>query len=386
MINRREEIEHLENQNLAPYAMRASESRGRKHVIDESLDRTCFQRDCDRIVHSKAFRRMEYKTQVFVYSEGDHYRTRLTHSMEVAQVCRSITRMLKLNVDLAEAVALSHDLGHPPFGHAGERALDEALAGFGGFNHNEQSLRVIDNLEQRYPGHSGLNLSYEVREGIAKHESKGAHFDQAEFPQEEGPTLEAAIVDLADEIAYNSHDVDDGLGSGLFKLSDLADESEYALPARAIADSERQYPNLSERLRRYDVIRKLVGWQIRDLVESIAGGIGKLDVQDIAGARRNCREIVRFSASMRSELDQLRGFLYQRLYKHPRVAKMASDGRETVHLVFKWLLLHPEDLPEQFGSRLDSEPAELVIRDYVAGMTDRFAEQTRAEVESSSKI
>lgn len=382
MINRRQELEQLEARNLAPFAARAVDSRGRRYPTEESRDRTCFQRDFDRIVHSKAFRRMEYKTQVFVYSEGDHYRTRLTHSMEVAQVCRSITRMLRLNVDLAEAVALSHDLGHPPFGHAGEQALDEALADFGGFNHNEQSLRVIDSLEQRYPDHPGLNLSYEVREGIAKHESEGARFDPNEFPPEEGPTLEAAIVDLADEIAYNSHDVDDGLGSGMLTLADLSDESACSLPARALIESRRQYPDLSERLRRYDVIRKLVGWQIRDLVERIAGMIQTFEVTDIAGARLNCREIVCFSDGMRAELDQLRAFLYTRLYQHPRVAQMAAEGQETIRVVFESLCSRPEGLPERYRARLSAEPAELVIRDYIAGMTDRFAEQVRANFQS----
>ncbi|MBN4076276.1 deoxyguanosinetriphosphate triphosphohydrolase [Gemmatimonas aurantiaca] len=381
MINRRQELENLEAQNLASYAMLASASRGRKFAIEESLDRTCFQRDYDRIVHAKAFRRMEYKTQVFVYSEGDHYRTRLTHSMEVAQVCRSITRALGLNVDLAEAVALAHDLGHPPFGHAGEKALDEALITFGGFNHNEQSLRVIDYLEQRYPNHPGLNLSYEVREGIAKHLSEGASFDPEEFPRSEAPTLEAAVVDLADEIAYNSHDVDDGLDSGMLSLADLGNETDCALPSRALAESKRQNSDLSERLRRYDVVRKLVGWQIRDLVENIAAGITKFDVKEITSAREHCREIIRFSESMRSELDQLREFLLRRLYRHPRVIKMTDSGQETVSVVFDWLLADPAGrLPEAFRSRLGAEAAELVIRDYVAGMTDRFAEQIRAGV------
>ncbi|HSG99639.1 MAG TPA: dNTP triphosphohydrolase, partial [candidate division Zixibacteria bacterium] len=288
MLLHRELIEQREREFLAPYAMKAADSRGRVYPLTPSRDRTCFQRDHDRIVHSKAFRRMEYKTQVFVYSEGDHYRTRLTHSMEVAQVCRSVARILGLNSDLSEAVALSHDLGHPPFGHAGEQALNELLDRRGGFNHNEQTLRVVDYLERRYPDHPGLNLSFEVREGIARHESEGAVFDAGEFPPDRGPTLEAAIVDVADGIAYNSHDVDDGLASGSFTLRELHD---VPLCQSALEESRRERPDIDDRLRRYHLIRTLVGWQIEDLTQAIHTELESRGIETVDEVRKAGRTL-----------------------------------------------------------------------------------------------
>lgn len=367
----RQQMEEQEAQTLAPYAMLASASRGRVHPQSESTDRTCFQRDRDRIIHSKAFRRMEYKTQVFVNSEGDHYRTRLTHTMEVAQVCRSVARSLSLNVDLAEAVALSHDLGHPPFGHAGERALDELLADFGGFNHNVQTLRVVDNLESRYPDHPGLNLSYEVREGIARHESRGAVFDEKEFPSVLAPTLEAAIVDVADGVAYNSHDVDDGLASGLFSLDDLRATG---LGERLLGDSSRQHADLSPQLRRYDVVRTLMGLQIRDLVAEIELRLKSENISTPESVRNARVRLVGFSVGLQTEIDELKIFLAEKLYSHPSVRVMSEEGQRTVRTVFAHFVQRPELMPEGFLARLPDESAQCVVRDYVAGMTDRFAE------------
>ncbi len=375
---RRQQLEQLEQDTLAKYAAKAAESRGRAFPLIESPNRTCFQRDRDRIVHSKAFRRMEYKTQVFVFAEGDHYRTRLTHSMEVAQVCRGVARSLRLNGDLAEAVALAHDLGHPPFGHAGEQALNEILVDSGGFNHNEQSLRVIDYLETRYPEHRGLNLSYEIREGIAKHDSPGAKFDKVEFDPSEAPTLEAAIVDIADEITYNSHDVDDGLASGLFLLDDLR---ELALCRSALEESEAAYPVMSDELRRYDLVRALVRRQIQDLVETVEQQLSVGKIETTEDIRSYVGPIAGFSQSLAVELDELRLFLRDRLYRHSRVVAMANRGKNTVREVFKHFIETPGRMPDNFTVRLKEEPLYVVVRDYVAGMTDRYAELVFKSIE-----
>jgi len=377
----REKLEELEHETLAGYASKASESRGRVYPLEESPDRTCFQRDRDRIVHSKAFRRMEYKTQVFVFTEGDHYRTRLTHSMEVAQVCRAVSRSLALNGDLAEAVALAHDLGHPPFGHAGEQALNEILAESGGFNHNEQSLRVVDYLETRYPDHRGINLSYEIREGIAKHESPGAEFDTNEFKPTEAPTLEAAIVDIADEIAYNSHDIDDGLASGLFLLSDLR---ELSLCRPAIEESEATYPDMSEELRRYSLVRFLMRRQIHDLVKTVEVAIKSRNISTVADVRNQQDPLAGFSPEMADEIDELRLFLRDRLYRHSRIIAMANRGKNIVREVFRHFMETPGRMPLNFTSRLEVEPRSDVVRDYVAGMTDRYVELVFKSIETGA--
>ncbi len=368
---RRQQLEELEDEVLASYAAKAVTSRGRSYPLTESPNRTCFQRDRDRIVHSKAFRRMEYKTQVFVFAEGDHYRTRLTHTMEVAQVCRGLARSLRLNGDLAESVALAHDLGHPPFGHAGEQALNEILADSGGFNHNEQSLRVIDYLETRYPDHQGLNLSYEIREGIAKHDSPGAKFDQDEFKPTEASTLEAAIVDIADEITYNSHDIDDGLASGLFMLDDLR---ELALCRSVLEESESEYPQMRDELRRYALVRALVRRQIQDLVEAVERELVARKIESLDDVRAQTEPIAGFSSELAVELDELRLFLRDRLYRHSRVVAMANRGKNIVREVFKHFIETPGRMPENFTARLKDEPRPIVVRDYVAGMTDRYAE------------
>ncbi len=372
MILKRELLEALESETLAPYAMKARDSRGRKYPLEESAVRTCYQRDYDRIVHSKAFRRMEYKTQVFVNSEGDHYRTRLTHSMEVAQICRSVARSLRLNTDLSEAVALAHDLGHPPFGHAGEEALNRLLADHGGFNHNVQTLRTIDELESRYPFHSGLNLSYEVREGIARHESPGAEFDPWEFPAGVSPTLEASIVDTADEIAYNSHDVDDGLASGLINLTELSD---VPVCSRALEEAERTQAGSDETLKRYALVRTLVGWQINDLVSSMDRTLTREKIVSVSSLRSYPGKVAVFSHDMLEDIRGLREFLNDRLYQHPRVVAMAQNGAETVTRIFEHLLENPERMPESFVRRSKEESVWAAVRDYVAGMTDRYCER-----------
>ncbi|MCH9030638.1 MAG: deoxyguanosinetriphosphate triphosphohydrolase [candidate division Zixibacteria bacterium] len=367
----RERMENTERETLAPYAMKSADSQGRVHPMSESSHRTCFQRDCDRIIHSKAFRRMEYKTQVFVNSEGDHYRTRLTHTIEVSQVCRSVARSLALNESLAEAIALAHDLGHTPFGHAGEEALDNLLSDSGGFNHNTQSLKIVDQLESRYPDYPGLNLSYEVREGIARHETSGAKFDETEFPPGTGPSLEASIVDIADQVAYNSHDIDDALANGLIEISELETLS---ICRREIRKSASQYPRISAEMRRYDLVRRLVSRQIGDLVASVTRALEREGIDSLEKVRQTKIKLVAFSESLNSELAELRTFLAERVYAHPRVKAMADEGSQIIHALFSFFSERPERIPDNAKAKLNTESTPRLVADYIAGMTDRFAE------------
>src|SRR5712692_9872287 len=282
MLRTREELEEIEAHTLASYAMPAAMSRGRRVPEPPHPMRTCFQRDRDRIIHSTAFRRLEYKTQVFVNHEGDYYRTRLTHTMEAAQVTRTLARILGLNEDLAEAVALAHDLGHPPFGHAGERTLDRLMAPHGGFDHNSQSLRIVDVLEERYPTFRGLNLSWEVREGIVKHSTRYDRPQVREFDPELAPCLEAQLVDFADEIAYNAHDIDDGLKSGMLEPEDLAT---VFLWADAMADVERRSAGAPLQIRRYQAVRLLIDRLVTDLADTLLARLRELGIGTVADVR-----------------------------------------------------------------------------------------------------
>ncbi|MDX9856365.1 MAG: deoxyguanosinetriphosphate triphosphohydrolase [candidate division Zixibacteria bacterium] len=365
----RHEIERREREFLAGYAARAAESRGRVYPQDEHPLRTAFQRDRDRIIHSAAFRRMEYKTQVFLPHEGDHYRTRLTHTIEVAQVARTLSRCLGLNEDLTEAVALAHDLGHTPFGHAGEDVLDELLADCGGFNHNRQSLRVIDWLEQRYPGFAGLNLSYEVREGIAKHETK-AVIATAEFHPDEHPTLEATLVDLADEIAYNAADVDDGINAGLISFDDVV-----SLSILADWDPRRELAAMTLDQRRYAVARILVNRMATDVLDETQRRIAAHRIKTLSDVRRASGKIAGFSAEVDEQVRQLKAFLMQRVYRHPRLMVMTANAREIIQTLFARFLEDPSLMPARFQEMLEQHPLQTVIADYVAGMTDRFAQR-----------
>lgn len=331
-----------------------------------------FQRDRDRIVHSSAFRRLEYKTQVFVNHEGDYYRTRLTHTVETAQVTRTIARILGLNEDLAEAIALAHDLGHTPFGHAGERTLDRVMQPYGGFEHNAQSLRIVDVLEERYPGFCGLNLSWEVREGIVKHSTRYDRPQVVEFDPGLAPCLEAQIVDFADEIAYTAHDVDDGLKSGMLDADALA---EVPLWADACADAVAAAPHAPAGIRRYQAVRRLIDWMVTDLADTLLGRVEHEGIRSIEDVRRVKPRLVEFSPDMAERHATLKAFLYDSLYHHHRVTRMTQKADRIMTALFEVYMAEPRQLPPHVVRRADHEPEGMprVIADYIAGMTDRFA-------------
>jgi dGTPase len=333
-----------------------------------------FQRDRDRIIHSTAFRRLEYKTQVFVNHEGDYYRTRLTHTMEAAQVTRTLARTLGLNEDLAEAVALAHDLGHTPFGHAGERTLDRLMAPHGGFDHNSQSLRIVDLLEERYPAFRGLNLTWEVREGIVKHSTRYDRPQVRDFDPELAPCLEAQIVDFADEIAYNAHDIDDGLKSGMLDPDELAG---VPLWAEAMAEVGRQAPGAPAHVRNYQGVRLVIDRLVGDLCESLLARLRALDVETLADVRRVKPRLVEFSSALTEQNRVLKAFLYDRLYTHFRVTRMTQKADRIMSALFEVYMQEPKQLPPHVTQRAREagESVPRVIADYIAGMTDRFALQ-----------
>ena len=370
----RQDIEERERQTLASYAARAAESRGRVYPQPEHPLRTAYQRDRDRIIHSAAFRRMEFKTQVFIPHLADHFRTRLTHTIEVAQISRTLARNLRLNEDLTEAVALVHDLGHTPFGHSGEEVLDELLQNFGGFNHNRQSLRVVDLLEDRYPDHPGLNLTYEVREGIVKHETKGGVVGP-DFHPEERPTLEAAIVDKADELAYNAHDIDDGLNSGLITLEDIRPLTiwdDKSCPLRSA--SEHLSDNESDRLR-YELVRYLINRLATDLLDTTSAQLVRMGIFDTRSLRAAPGAVCGYSQVMQPMVSELKQLLRSRLYRHPRLVAMTDNAQRVIRELFRILTGNPRLMPPRFQIMLDDQPVEIVAADYLAGMTDRFAER-----------
>ena len=360
---------------LARHACDPARTRGRRHAIAPAPTRDDFQRDRDRIVHSTAFRRLVYKTQVFLNHEGDLFRTRLTHSIEVAQLARSIARALQLNEDLTEAIALAHDLGHTPFGHAGQDALNDCMAAHGGFEHNLQSLRVVDQLEHRYPDHDGLNLTFETREGILKHCSpaNARLLDAAEpggvarrFIDGTQPSLEAQLANLADAIAYNAHDIDDGVRSGLLTLEQVA---EVPLFARFVADTQRDHPGLPDRRVLYESIRRMLSAQVYDVIDTTGAAIAAAVPPDADAARR-AGPLVAFSAAMRAESNELKRFLFANLYRHPQVTDTTSQAQQVVRELFAAYLDRPAELRPSFAQRPDRERA---VADYIAGMTDRFA-------------
>jgi dGTPase len=369
-IDPQSRIQSYEQKILAAYAAFSKNSRGRQYPQKEHPLRSVYQRDRDRVIHSAAFRRMEYKTQVFVNHEGDHYRTRLTHTIEVAQISRTIARALGLNEDLAEAVALVHDLGHTPFGHSGEDILNLLMAGFGGFNHNRQSLRVVDILERRYPEYQGLNLTYEVREGIIKHETSGPPINLEQFPSDENPTLEASLVDLADAIAYNSHDIDDGLSSGLLDWDEL-EQVPLWNEARKIAD--KSYPELGPKLRRHLMVRLLVDRQVSDLITQTMKNISAGNIMTLDDVRRSKEKLVSFSAPMKAEIDILKNHLTTKMYRHPKIIANAREAETIIKTLFAIYKSDPMKLHGKFKLRLEKEPLEIIIADFIAGMTDRYA-------------
>ena len=357
---------------LASYAAGASASRGRRHPESPPRGRTEYQRDRDRIIHSTAFRRLEYKTQVFVNHEGDLFRTRLTHSLEVAQLGRSIARNLRLNEDLTEAITLAHDLGHTPFGHAGQDALNACMKPYGGFEHNLQSLRVVDLLEQRYAAFDGLNLTFETREGILKHcsfaNAKQLGAVGERFIRKRRPSLEAQIANLADEIAYNNHDVDDGLRSGLLELDQLC---EVGLFKRHRQESLEAFPGLTGRRLVNETVRRMIDTLVTDLIETSAACIRAKAPRSLDEVRE-APPLIAFSDRIREEQLELKRFLHENLYRHYRVARNSSKARRIVTELFGAFLAEPELLPPEFQARAGEDKARGVA-DYIAGMTDRYA-------------
>jgi len=374
VLDSREAIERREAAILAPYAAHSAQSLGRMYQQAEHPFRTAFQRDRDRVIHSTAFRRMEFKTQVFLPHEGDHFRTRLTHTIEVAQISRTLARALRLNEDLAEAIALVHDLGHTPFGHAGEDVLDDLLHDCGGFNHNNQSLRVVDILEQRYSGHPGLNLTFEVREGIAKHETK-TKLSRPEYESHTYPTLEASLVDLADEIAYNAHDIDDGLRAKMITVDDLkplailegSNLGKKGLPANRgiVSDQERQN----------DLVRYLVNTMATDVLLETSRRIESHDISSIDAVYHSPERLCGYSVAVAEQVIELKTFLKQQIYRHERLLAMSNRAREIIDTLFAQFDEYPDKMPKRYQAMLQTERKELVIADYIAGMTDRYAEK-----------
>ncbi len=364
----REQLEQLEDQALVSYAQRSSQSRGRQYPEPEHAYRTAFQRDRDRIIHASAFRRLQYKTQVFVNHEGDYYRTRITHTMEVAQIARSIARSLGLNQDLTEAIALAHDLGHTPFGHSGEKVLNEIMKNDGGFEHNAQSYRIVTHLEDKYPDFKGLNLSYEVLEGVDKHRTR---YDRPGGDGEQY-TMEAQIVDLADEIAYTSHDVDDGLTSGLLEFEGL---EALALWKRNLEKVKSQHPHLVRDKVKYQTVRFLINEQVTDLLEETGKRIEKFGVKSMEEVRRCPEELAAFSLEFRQEFLEMKRYLFQNMYRHSRVTRMEGKSAKVIQELFKIYESNPGILPNNTREKIkaNSEPLRRIICDYIAGMTDRFA-------------
>ena len=376
---------------LAPFAVDPLTSRGRLTPEPPSDTRSPYARDRDRILHASAFRRLNYKTQVFIYHEGDHYRSRLTHSLEVAQIARALARTLRVNEDLTEALALAHDLGHPPFGHAGERALDAAMQGAGGFDHNAQSLRVVTELEKKYARFDGINLTWETLEGLVKHNGpltgpNTARHDGAPVPDSilaycvkqdlelaTFASVEAQVAALADDIAYNNHDIDDGFRAGLFNFAELA---EVPIAAKALAQVRDAYPGIDGTRLLYESIRRLITWMIEDAVAESERRLAELAPQSASDVRHAPAASVAFSETMQADLDQLRAFLSARVYRHPRIASIMRDAASVVRDLFKRYSEDPAALPPEWRGQAPARGSQAYARhisDFIAGMTDRYA-------------
>lgn len=370
MIRMRQQLEEIESMALAPYGLRSAVSRGRVHPEPESATRTAFQRDRDRIIHTTAFRRLMYKTQVFVFYEGDHYRTRLTHTIEVAQLGRSLARGLGGNEDLTEAICLAHDLGHAPFGHAGEHSLNLLLADFGGFNHNTQSYRIVTELERRYPDFAGLNLTYETREGMLKHETDYDVSEAAAYEPEKRASLEAQIANLADEIAYDAHDLDDGLRAGLFTLEDL----EELVIWQELCDGAGWRPGESfTSLHRHEIIRELIGRSVVDVMAQTGAALAAADIDSPEKLQDHSANVVGYSPAFGEKVRALKRFLYTRMYRHYRLVRMQTKAERFIADLFDAYMKEPDMLPGETRDRLEEAPRARVVADYIAGMTDRYA-------------
>jgi dGTPase len=360
---------------LRPYAADPLKTLGRQYPEEKSSTRNDFQRDRDRIIHSSAFRRLEYKTQVFVNHEGDMFRTRLTHSIEVSQIARGIARTMGCHEDLAETIALAHDLGHTPFGHAGQDALNHCMKDYGGFEHNLQSLRVVDHLERRYASFDGLNLTFESREGIIKHcslkNAKTLGGVGERFIKKQQPSLEAQIVNIADEIAYNNHDVDDGFRSGLLSFGSLMESTLFCRCAEVV---NKTYANINEDQKINEVVRRMIHLLIEDVCAESRKSLETYQPQSVEEVR--CLPpLIGFSAAMQEEQQELKQFLRHSMYEHPHVAKMTNDAGKTIKKLFDYYIGNLEAIPKKFRVKRSDEPTR-VVADYIAGMTDRFAIQT----------
>lgn len=369
MIFSREKLEELESQQLAPYGMRSKDSRGRLHPEDEPPNRTRFQRDRDRILHTTAFRRLEYKTQVFINYEGDYYRTRLTHTLEVAQIGRTIARAIGVNEDLTETICLAHDLGHPPFGHSGETVLARLMRDYGGFDHNRQSFRIITELERRYPEFPGLNLTWEVLEGIVKHETEYDIADARDFNPELRGSIEAQIANVADELAYTAHDLDDGLRSGMITAKMLEGIALWEIVLRSIGLTDGPLEDLS----RHRIVRRLIGIEVNDLIQTTDQRLRESGVRSVDELQRLPYNVVSFSEDMRRRNRELKDFLFTNLYRHYRVVRMAVKAEKIISDLFNAYRTEPMILPGHIQRLISERGPDRTVCDYIAGMTDRFA-------------
>lgn len=368
----RKEIELREDRELASYAMKSKDSRGRKHPEAEHQYRSVYQRDRDRIIHSTAFRRLEYKTQVFVNHEGDYYRTRLTHTMEVSQIARSISRVLNLNEDIAEAISLAHDLGHTPFGHSGEDALKKLMEGHGGFEHNLHGLRVVDILERKYPDFPGLNLSWELKESIVKHKSPSHNTSAAsDYCANEQPLLEAQIVDKADSIAYDNHDLDDSLKAGIITDDDLQDVDLWRETQKKV---KQKYAIYDRDIVIAQTIRTLINLEVTDLIEYTMSRIKHEGIKTVRDVRAYPGLIVSFSPTLSEQKKNLQEFLFKNVYRHYRVVRMADKAKRFLEELFIAFIKNPKQLPSEYQKWVGEAGLYQAVCDYIAGMTDRFAQ------------
>jgi dGTPase len=371
MFFKREQLEANEERDLAPYGLKSAGTKGRFYPEDEPDYRTSFQRDRDRILHTTAFRRLEYKTQVFIIHEGDYYRTRLTHTLEVAQIGRTIARALGANEDLEEAICLAHDLGHSPFGHSGEVALGRMMKDYGGFDHNKQSLRIVTELEQRYPDFPGLNLTWEVREGIVKHESEYDIADASDYNPDLRGHLEAQIANAADELAYTAHDLDDGLRSGMITPKMLEGITLWEIMVESVGWRGSQLDDLA----RHRLIRRLIGLEVTDLVSTTDQCLRENSIRSVEELQQLKFNVIGFSEDMYRRNRQMKDFLYANMYRHHRVVRMAVKAERIITHLFKAYQSEPEMLPQHVQDFVERHGLERTICDYIAGMTDRFALQ-----------
>lgn len=369
MTKRRLTLEENERSSLAPYALFSAASRGRVHHESEPRYRTAFQRDRDRIVHSAAFRLLEYKTQVFVNDAGDYYRTRLTHTLEVAQIGRTLARALGANEDLVETICLAHDLGHPPFGHAGEHVLNQLMSDHGGFNHNHQSYRVVTKLERRYRNWTGLNLTIESLEGIAKHESSDNRRWFSEISQETGPSVEAQIANISDELAYNAHDLDDGLQAGLIHTDQIAELGLWQQVVERVKWKDRSLDSVS----RHHIIRELVGLLVDDVLGESQRRLSQLNPESSIAVQLHGDPVVCHSPAQLERVAQLKDFLFHHMYRHYRIVRMQTRAEHFLEALFASYVNQPLQLPDDYRAKLDEESVHRVVADYIANLTDRSA-------------